>query len=76
MVVTWVRLSSLEAMARTSTHVETVEIAPVSIECRVVEVGELLCDGVDVGHGEDKEEERNKDGWTEKRSDALHYPLR
>ena len=33
------------------THVEAGKVGAVRVECLVVEVGELLCDGVDVGHG-------------------------
>ena len=43
-----------------STHVERCEPRTIAVECRVVEVGELVCDSVDVSHGED---ERMRRWW-------------
>ncbi len=53
----WIRLMNLSTMAMISTHVKVGQVGTVCIERRVVEVSELLGDGVDVGHGEDEERE-------------------
>lgn len=37
------------------THVETLQLSATRVKCRVVEVGELLCDGIDVGHGDHRQ---------------------
>ena len=34
------------------THVETLQLAAIGVKCRVVEVGELFCNSVDVTHGD------------------------
>jgi hypothetical protein len=38
--------------AENDTHVEAAELTPIGVERRVVEVDELLCNGVDVAHAE------------------------
>ena len=40
------------AMKASGTHVESLEGRAIRVEGGVVKVGELLCNGVDVGHGE------------------------
>lgn len=42
---------SRESTRRRVTHVKALQAGTVSVEGVVVEIGELLGDGVDVGHG-------------------------